>query len=169
MISFLLMDNSYFVIPKLISLQTMSEGAHNTVAIYQSDMGSSRHNYLSYLRSLDSDEGGDKARLDYLRAALNQAATSFEVLHGPELAMRVQLCFLQGLPLFLSSRMSARDAMVFVDNILGRVSTKTHLIRNHTFFNLYLYFPAKLHSVHQSDKSKPEELRRLQALLLPLI
>lgn len=98
--------------------EAMSPGA------LSNDAGSRnfQHGYLAVLRSTtsDQDEACETERLDYLRTALKQTTKSFEELHGPELALRVQLCFLQGFPLFLSSKRTIPDAVAFLDNVIGK-------------------------------------------------
>lgn len=82
-----------------------------------------RDAYLKALAELNAatDRGLAAERIQNLRANLETTVASLESAHGVEVGLRLQLAFLQALPIFLSSARTTSDAIYFAELITGKV------------------------------------------------
>lgn len=87
----------------------------------QNEVKAAQVAYMSALRTLNEANGKvlEEERMYCLRSCLNQAAEVFESLYGAEVTIRMQLLFLQSLPMFLGSRKALGDAVALVDSVIG--------------------------------------------------
>lgn len=87
----------------------------------QNELDAARGAYITALQALNeaNQRGLQHERLYNLRVTLNQAVEVFEAQYGPELALQLQLSFLQSLPMFLNSGKTQWDAVALVDTVIG--------------------------------------------------
>lgn len=88
-----------------------------------------RDAYLKAMMDLNAatNRGLEAERIQFLRSTLEETVALHEAHYGIELGLRLQLSYLQALPLFVRSSKTVKEAIVFVDNIVG--TEQTLLIR----------------------------------------
>lgn len=84
-----------------------------------------REAYIIALEKLNAANEGvlEHERVYNMRVSLNQTLGVFESQYGSEVALKLQLNFLQSLPMLLNSRRTISDAVAFVDNVIGMFIT----------------------------------------------
>lgn len=89
----------------------------------QSEEDAARGAYIAALQALNevNQRGLQHERLYKLRVTLNQAIEMFELQYGPQMALQIQLLFLQSIPMFLNTGKTTRDAVALVDTVIGKV------------------------------------------------